>query len=57
MLSGWFGGDTNAGYIVASYGITFVVLGILCLYLALDLSKQWRMLRKLEKETGKRRWT
>lgn len=57
MLSGLFGGDAHAGYIVASYGITLLVLGVLCLYLARDLSKQWRLLRELEKDSGKRSWS
>jgi len=52
-----FGTDPHAGYIVASYGISILVLGVLCLYLARDLSKQWRALRELEKATGKQRWT
>ena len=58
MLSELFSGSPHTGYIVASYGITFAVLGVLCLYLARDLSKQWRALRELEKETGKKQhWT
>ena len=58
MLSGLFNDGPYTGYIAASYGITFVVLGVLCLYLARDLSKQWRALRELEKETGrKRHWS
>ncbi len=58
MLNGLFASDAHAGYIIASYGITGLVLVILCLYLVRDLSKQWRQLRKLEKETGKQRhWT
>ncbi len=56
MLAQLFGDDANIGFIVVSYGLTFAVLGALCLYLALDLSKQWRILRALEKETGKQRW-
>jgi len=56
MLSGLFSDDKYLGYIVASYGLSFVILGALCLYLALDLSKQWRLLRQLEKETGKKSW-
>jgi hypothetical protein len=56
MLAQLFGEDANISFIVVSYGITFTVLGVLCLYLALDLNKQWRVLRALEKETGKQRW-
>ncbi len=56
MLSGLFSDDKYLGYIAASYGLSFVILGALCLYLALDLSKQWRLLRQLEKETGKKSW-
>jgi len=56
MLAQLFGDDANIGFIVVSYGLTFTVLGALCLYLALDLSRQWQILRALEKETGKQRW-
>ena len=57
MLNGLFGTDPHTGYIIASYGISALVLGILSLYLARDLSKQWRLLRQLEKDSGKRSWT
>jgi len=57
MLSGLLGDNPHTGYIAASYGLTFLVLGVLCLYLAYDLRKQWRLLRELEKDTGKRRWS
>lgn len=57
MFSGLFGNDPHTGYIVASYGITFLVLGFLCVFVARDSIKQWRSLRELEKDSGKRRWT
>jgi len=56
MLSGLFGDGKYTGYIVTSYGLSFLVLGVLCLYLALDLSKQWRVLRELEKDSGRKSW-
>lgn len=57
MLSNLLGSDPHAGFIAASYGLSFVVLTILTLYLVRDLKSQWKSLRELEKETGKQRWS
>ncbi len=56
MLDWLFGNGAYTGFIVVSYGLTFLVLGVLSLILALDLRKQWRALRLLEQETGRRSW-
>lgn len=57
MLAELLGSDPYAGYIAACYGLSFLVLGSLSFLIARDLRQQWKLLRALEQETGKQRWS